>query len=87
MKTKKLTRSQERSREGGDDGKSGGGELHLLVGTKQASDSDDGKQTNERQSRWCGGGERRQSALRSSLSVGSEHDGKPLQNSPAMPNR
>lgn len=52
MKTKKLTRSQERSREGGDDGKSVGGELHLLVGTKQASDSDDGKQTNERQSRW-----------------------------------
>ena len=28
-----------------------------------------------------------QSALRSSLSVGSEHDGKPLQKSPAMPNR
>ena len=86
MKTKKLTRSQERSRDGGDDGKRGGGELHLLVGTKQASDSDDGKQTNERQSRWWRR-ERRQSALRSSLSVGSEYDGKPLQNSPAMPNR
>ena len=55
MKTKKLTRSQERSREGGDDGKSGGGELHLLVGTKEASGSDDGKQINERQSRWWSG--------------------------------
>ena len=37
-KKKKLTRSQEWSREGSDDGKGGGGELHLLVGkSKQAT--------------------------------------------------
>jgi len=68
---KKLTRSQEWSREGGGDDKGCGGELHLLVGTSKARNSD-GNQTNGRAD---GGGETVSGGalLRSSLSVGREN--------------